>query len=77
MVMSSLIWKETWEDRSRIGLVNCRTVVPVPGGVMNVLRGLDRTMPSRMMPTPSLLAEPSKPIAITISVGYKREVSTV
>ena len=34
---------------------------------MYVLRGFDRTTPSFMMPIPSLLALPSKPIATTIA----------
>ena len=37
--------------------------------------GLDRTTPSLMIPTPSLLALPSKPIAITIVCQMKIEPS--
>ena len=49
---------------------------PCPGGVMYVLRGLDNTTPSFMMPMPSLLALPSKPIAITIVDRTERHIKT-
>jgi hypothetical protein len=41
-------------------------IQPSPGGVMNVLLGLAKTIPSRSIPIPSLLALPSKPIETTI-----------
>ena len=47
---------------------------PCPGGVMYVLRGLDNTTPSFMMPMPNLLALPSKPIAITIVDRTERHI---
>ena len=42
------------------------TLLPWPGGVIYVRRGLDKTSPSLIIPTPILLAEPSNPMAITI-----------
>lgn len=42
--------------------------VPCPGGVIYVLLGLLNTSPFLMIPTPILLALPSKPMAITILI---------
>ena len=39
---------------------------PSPGGVINVLLGFAKTIPSRIIPIPNLLALPSKPIETTI-----------
>lgn len=50
-------------------LIEILSNLPCPGGVMYVLRIFAKTSPSRTIPTPILLAEPSNPIEITIFVG--------
>lgn len=55
---------------SKVGEIFGRILIPSPGGVIYVRRTFARTLPSRTMPTPILLALPSKPIEITIFLLY-------
>lgn len=47
--------------------------LPSPGGVIYVRRTFALTSPSRVMPTPILLALPSNPIDTTIAVEFKHQ----